>query len=81
MNMEFDIEPVYASAFVFIPFLFIVTNTFASNLHLHLQVLCHSICLVSLVLDIRLNTLTFMFLIVSGTYDLAYGSLTVLQVP
>ena len=53
----------------------------ASNLHLRLQVLCHSICLVSLVLSIRLNTLTFMFLIVSGTHNLAYGSLIVLQLP
>ena len=53
----------------------------ASNLHLHLRVLSHSICLVSLVLDIRLNTFTFMFLIVSGTHNLAYGSLIVLQLP
>ena len=53
----------------------------ASNLHLRLQVLCHSICLVSLVFSIRLNTLTFMFLIVSGTHNLAYGSLIVLQLP
>ena len=55
--------------------------TLASHLHLHLQVLCHSICLVSLVLDIRLNTLTFMFLKVSGTHNLAYGSLIVIQLP
>ena len=34
-----------------------------------------------LVLDIRLNTLTFMFLIVSGKHNLAYGSLIVLQLP
>ena len=52
----------------------LLLQTLASNLHLHLQVLCHSICLVSLVLDIRLNTLTFMFLIVLGTHKLAYGS-------
>ena len=38
-------------------------------------------CLVILVLDIRLNTLTFLFLILSGTKILAYGSLIVLQLP
>ena len=59
----------------------LLLQTLASNLHLHLQVLCYSICLISLVLDIRLNTLTFMFLIVSGTHNLAYGSLIVLQLP
>ena len=59
----------------------LLLRTLASNLHLHLQVLCHSICLVSLVLDIRLSTLTFMFLIVSGTHNLAYESLRVLQLP
>ena len=41
----------------------------ASNLHLHLQALCHSIGSVSLVLDITLNTLTFMFLTKSGTHN------------
>ena len=30
----------------------LLLQTLASNLHLHLQVLCHSICLVLLVLDI-----------------------------
>ena len=41
----------------------LLLQTLASNLHLHFQVLCHSICLVLLVIDIRLNALTFMFLI------------------
>ena len=50
----------------------------ASNLHLHLQVLFQDICLVSLILDIRLNTLVLMSLTTSGTY-LAYGSLMSLQ--
>ena len=49
------------------------------NLHLH--VLCHSICLVSLGLNIRLNTLTCMFLMVLGTHNLEYRSLIVLQLP
>ena len=51
----------------------------ALNLHMHLQVSCHIICLVSLILDIKLNTLTFMFLATSGTHNLAYGSLILLQ--
>ena len=38
-------------------------------------------CLVSLVFDSRLNTLTFVFLMLSGTHILAYGSLIVLQLP
>ena len=37
--------------------------------------------LVSLVLDIRLNTLTFKFFITLGTQIFAYGSLTLLQLP
>ena len=61
--------------------LWLLLKTLASNLHLHLQVLCHSICHVSLFLEIRLNTLTVMFLIISGSHDLAYGSLIVLQMP
>ena len=38
-------------------------------------------CLVSLVLDIRLNTLTFKSFIASGTHIFAYGSLILLQLP
>ena len=53
----------------------------ASSVQLHLHVLCHLMCLVSSVLDNRLNTFTFMFLIWSGTYILAYGLLIVLQLP
>ena len=37
-------------------------QTLASNLDLYLHVSCHSVYLASLVLDIRLNTLTFKFL-------------------
>ena len=57
----------------------LLLQTLAYNLHLHLQVSCHSMCLVSLVLDIKLNTLTFLFLTTSGTHNLAYESLIVLQ--
>ena len=53
----------------------------ASNVHLHLHVSHHSMCHVSLVLDIRLNTLTFKFFTTSGTYMFAYGSLILLQLP
>ena len=59
----------------------LLLQTHASNLHLHLQVSCHSMCLVSLVLEIRVNTLKFMFLTTSGTYNFAYGSLILLQLP
>ena len=61
--------------------LYLLLQTLASNLHLYLQVSCHSLCLVSLVLDIRLNTLTFMFLTTSETHNLAYGLLILLQRP
>ena len=59
----------------------LLLQTLVSNLHLHLQVLWHSICFVSLVLEIRLNTLTFIFLTTSGTHSFAYGSLILLQLP
>ena len=48
---------------------------------MHLQVSCHFMCLVSLVLEIRLNTLTFKSFIVSGTQIFAYGLLMLLQSP
>ena len=46
----------------------LLLQTLASNLNLHLQVSCHSMRLVSLVLDIRLDTLTFMHLLVLTQY-------------
>ena len=48
---------------------------------MHLQVSCCFMCLVSLVLDIRLNTLTFKSFTVSGTQHFAYGLLMLLQLP
>ena len=48
---------------------------------MHLQVSCHFMCLVSLVLDIRLNTVTFKSFPVSGTQIFAYGLLILLQLP
>ena len=41
--------------------LLLLLQTLSSSLHLHLEVSCHSICIVSLFLDIRLNTLRFIF--------------------
>ena len=54
-------------------------QTLVSNLHLHLHVPCHSVYLVSLVLDIKLNTLMFMFYITSGIHNFSNGSLILLQ--
>ena len=59
----------------------LLLQTLASNLHLHLQDSYHSICLVSFVPNIRLNTLTFIFLRTSGTHNFAYGSLILLKLP
>ena len=54
-------------------------QTLLSNLHLHLHVPCHSVYLVSLVLDIKLNTLMFIFYITSGIHNFSNGSLILLQ--
>ena len=45
----------------------LLLQTIASNLHSHLHVSSDCICLVSLVLDIRLNTLIFKCFTTSGT--------------
>ena len=42
--------------------------------------MCHSICLLSLVLDIRLDNLN-KILARSGTHNLAHGALILLQLP
>ena len=49
----------------------LLLQTLSFSLHLHLQVSCHFICLVSLVLDIKLKTLIFKFLTTSGTHNFA----------
>ena len=59
----------------------LLMQTLLSNLHLHLHVSCHFMCLVSLVLDIRLKTLTFKLFTASETHIFAYGSLILLQLP
>ena len=57
--------------------MFVITNTCIYNL----QFSCNFVCLVLLVLEIRLNTLTFMFLTISETHNFTYGSLILLQLP
>ena len=57
----------------------LLLQTLEVNLHAHLQVSCQIICLASLILYIRLNTLTFMLLTMSGIHNLVYGSLILLQ--
>ena len=42
----------------------------SSSLHLHSQASCHSMILVSLVLDTKLNTLTFKCISTSGTHHM-----------
>ena len=59
----------------------LLLKTFASNLHIHFQVSCHSICIFLFVIEIRLNTLTFMFLTIRGTRRFPYGSIILLQLP
>ena len=48
---------------------------------MYLQVSCHFMSLVSLVLDIRLNTVTFKSFTVSGTEIFVYESLILLRLP
>ena len=56
-------------------------QTPVSNLHLDLHVSLYSMCHVSLVLGIRLKTLTFNLLTTSGTLNIAYRLLILLQLP
>ena len=53
----------------------------ASNLHSRLHISGHSMCLVSLVLHIRLNTLTFKVFTLSETHSFAYGLSILVQLP
>ena len=59
----------------------LLLQTLTSNLHLHLQVSYHFMCLVGKLHEIKLNILTFTFLTISGTHNLAHGSLVLLQLP
>ena len=51
----------------------LLLKTLLLNLHLHLHVSCHSMRLVSLVPDTRLNNLKFKFFTTSGTHNFAHG--------
>ena len=66
----------FTFAFISIPSLSL--QTLATSLHL--QVSWNFMCLISLVFDIRLNTLRLIFL-TSGTHNFANGSLILLQLP
>ena len=59
----------------------LLLQAIASNLHTHLHVSRYFMCRVSLVLDIKLNTLKFKSFTTSGTHIFAYGSLILLQLP
>ena len=48
----------------------LLLRAFAFNLQIQLQVLCYSICLVSLVSDIRLNISKVMFSTTSRTHNI-----------
>ena len=56
-------------------------QTLLLGLHLHFHVSCHSVLLVPLVPDTRLNTLTFYFSTTSGTHSFVDGLLILLQLP
>ena len=56
-------------------------QTIASNLHSHLHFSCHFIFFVSLVLDIKLNTLTFKSFTPLGAHIFLQRSLILLQMP
>ena len=66
-TFQFILQPVYQLIFFC-----------TSNLNTHQ---CLALCLVLLVLDIRLNALTFRFLTTSGTHNFAYALLILLQLP
>ena len=76
-----SINFLYSHIHFYLFYLCLLLQIILFNLHMHLYVSCHFIDLVSLVNDIRLNTLTFKFLTISGTQILAYGSLILLQLP
>ena len=56
-------------------------QTIESNLHSYLHVSCHFIFFISLVLDIKLNTLTLKSSTTSRTHIFVYRSLISLQLP
>ena len=72
-HIPLSINSLHSHLHLFLFHRCLLLQTMASNLHLHfLHFSCHFINLVSLVLDIRLNTLTFKSFITSGTQIFAY---------
>ena len=63
----FSINFLHSHLHVFLFQRYLLLQTLTPNLHSHLHVSFHSMCLVSLVLDIRLNILVFKFFTTSGT--------------
>ena len=68
-----SILSIHTCIYLYSTFAYYHKQTLACNLHVHLHVSCRFMCLVSLVLDIKLNTPTFTFLITSRTHIFAYG--------
>ena len=73
LHTPFSINSLHSHLHLFLFQRSLLLQTLAPNLHSHLQVSCHSINLVLLVLDIRLDTLTFKLFTASGTQVFAYG--------
>ena len=59
----------------------LLLQTLAFSLYLHLQVSYHPICLVSLIIENKFNTLTFRLLTTSKAHNFAHRSLRLLQLP
>ena len=53
---------------------YLLLQALASTLHFYLHVSCNFLYIASFALDIRLNSLRFMFLTTSGIHILEYGS-------
>ena len=86
MNISFESKPVYGEDVKYIKAkIKIYAGSLIINFHnkkmLKEKARCHFMCFVSLVLDIRLNTLIFKSFTVSGTQIFGYGLLMLLQLP
>ena len=66
LHIPLSINSLHLHLHLFLFHCYLLLQTIASNLYLHLRFSCHSINLVSLVFDIRLNTLTSKSFITSG---------------
>ena len=80
-NIPLSINSFHSNLHLFSFHLCLMLQILAYSLHLHLQISCHFIYFVWLVLEIRLNTLRFMFLTILGKHNFAYRSLILLQLP